>query len=121
MLHATSSPSADGEPKGRLGRMLQSQGIEVHEADESGVPGWIEQWCPDVISGHHAPTWALAAARHVGVPCIETFHGPHHLFGWAGRPKRHAVRICPQYCQSVNSYGDNTSRASPTSHPTGSL
>ena len=81
--------------------MLQSQGIEVHEADESGVPGWIEQGCPDVISGHHAPTWALAAARHVGVPCIETFHGPHHLFGadWQAEAARGAnlsaiVSVC---------------------------
>lgn len=92
VLHATSSPSANGEPRGRLGRMLQSQGIEVHEADESGVPGRIEQWRPDVISGHHAPTWALAAARHVGVPYVDTFHGSHHIFGadWQAEAARGA-------------------------------
>jgi glycosyltransferase involved in cell wall biosynthesis len=101
VLHATSSPSADGEPRGRLGRMLQSQGIEVHEADEGGAPGWIEQWRPDVISGHHAPAWALAAARQLGVPYVDTFHGSHHLFGadWQAEAARGAdlsaiVSVC---------------------------
>ena len=81
VLHATSRPSANGEPGGRLGRMLQSQGTEVHETDENGARGWIEQWHPDVISGHHAPRWVLAAAQHLGVPYVDTLHGSHDIFG----------------------------------------
>ena len=101
VLHATSSPSADGEPRGRLGRMLQSQGIEVHEAGESDVADWIERWRPDVISGHHAPAWALAAARRPGVPWVDTFHGSHDLFAadWQAEAARGAnlsaiVSVC---------------------------
>jgi glycosyltransferase involved in cell wall biosynthesis len=101
VLHATSSPSADGEPRGRLGRMLRSQGIEVHEAGESGVPGWIERWRPDVISGHHAPAWVLPAARRLGVPYVDTLHGAHDIFGadWQAEAARGAdlsaiVSVC---------------------------
>jgi glycosyltransferase involved in cell wall biosynthesis len=81
VLHATSDPSATGEPSGRLGRMLRSSGIEVHEADESGAPDWIERWCPEVISAHGAPDWVLAIAQRMGVPYIDNLHGMHMLFG----------------------------------------
>ena len=80
VLHATSNPSATGEPKGRLGRMLHSQGIEVHEANGRGAQGWIERWRPDVISTHHVPDWALAIVQRIGVPDVDTLHGAYHLF-----------------------------------------
>ena len=82
VLHATSSPSATGEPTGRLGRMLRANGIDVHEADESGAPGWVERWRPDVISAHGAPDWMLAVAQRVGVPYVDNLHGMHTHF-WA--------------------------------------
>ena len=82
VLHATSTPSATGEPTGRLGRMLQSCGIEVHEADEKHSLTWIEEWKPDVISGHGAPDWVLDIAQLVGVPYADNLHGMHMLF-WA--------------------------------------
>ena len=44
VLHATPDPSSTGEPSGRLGRMLQSSGIEVYEADESRALDWIQRW-----------------------------------------------------------------------------
>jgi glycosyltransferase involved in cell wall biosynthesis len=82
VLHGTSSPSANGEPSGRLGRMLQSSGIEVREADEGAARGWIERWRPDVISAHGAPAWVLDIARSAGVPYVDNLHGMHMLF-WA--------------------------------------
>lgn len=82
VLHVRSDPSATGEPSGRLGRMLQWSGIEVHEADESGAPGWVERWRPDVISAHGAlPAWVLAFAQHLGIPYVDTLHGMHDMFG----------------------------------------
>lgn len=81
VLHASRDPSVTGEPTGRLGRMLHSAGIEVHEAAEAGAPGWIEQWRPDVISAHHPPAWVLAIAQRLGVPYVDNLHGMHDLFG----------------------------------------
>jgi glycosyltransferase involved in cell wall biosynthesis len=80
VLHTRSDRPAPREP-GRLSRMLRSNGIEVHEADESGAQAWIERWRPDVISAHHAPGWVLATAQRVGVPYIDNLHGMHDLFG----------------------------------------
>jgi glycosyltransferase involved in cell wall biosynthesis len=82
VLHATSKPSATGEPSGRLGRMLLASGIEVHEADENGAPGWIERWRPDVVSAHGAPDWVLDVASDMGVRYVDNLHGMHMLF-WA--------------------------------------
>ena len=79
-MHARSDPSAGGEPRGRLGRMLQAQGVEVREADAAGARRWIEQWRPDVISAHHVPYWVLNIARDLGVPYVENLHGMHDLF-----------------------------------------
>jgi glycosyltransferase involved in cell wall biosynthesis len=80
-MHATSEPSADGQPRGRLGRMLRAQGIDVREADEAGARRWIERWRPEVISAHHAPRWVLDVAEDLGVPYVENLHGMHDLFG----------------------------------------
>lgn len=85
VLHARSDPSATGEPRGRLGRMLRSNGIEVHEADERSAPGWIERWRPDIISAHRAPDWVLTAAQRLSVPYVDTLHGMHYFFGAAWR------------------------------------
>jgi glycosyltransferase involved in cell wall biosynthesis len=81
VLHVRSDPSATGEPSGRLGRMLRLRGIEVHEANESGAPGWIERWRPDVISAHSALGWVLPIAQRVGVPFVDNLHGMHDLLG----------------------------------------
>ena len=80
VLHARSDPNAPQGPA-RLARMLQSNGIAVHEADESSAQAWIEQWHPDVISAHHAPAWVLNAAHRAGVPYVDNLHGMHDLFG----------------------------------------
>jgi glycosyltransferase involved in cell wall biosynthesis len=79
-MHARSDPSPGGEPRGRLGRMLQAQGVEVREADAAGARRWIEQWRPDVISAHHTPHWVLNIAQDLGVPYVENLHGMHDLF-----------------------------------------
>ena len=81
VLHATSEPSADGEPSGRLGRELRSSGIEVYEADRRGGIDWIERWCPDVISAHGAPDWVFAVAGRCGIPYVDNLHGLPRLFG----------------------------------------
>jgi glycosyltransferase involved in cell wall biosynthesis len=92
VLHATSWSSADGEPTGRLGRMLQLSGIEVHEADEIGAARLIRRWRPDVISGHGAPSWVLSIAQQSGVPYVDNLHGMHMLFGadWRAETARGA-------------------------------
>lgn len=102
VLHVKPDPSVTGEPNGRLGRMLRSNGIEVYEADEDGVRDWIRRWCPDVISAHGAlPTAVLAFAKRLGVPYIDTFHGMHDLFStdWSAEAARGAelsaiVSVC---------------------------
>lgn len=82
VLHATPAPSPTGEPSGRLGRMLRSSGIEVHEADESRALSWIERWRPDVITAHGAADWVLGIAQRLGVPYVDNLHGMHTHF-WA--------------------------------------
>lgn len=79
-MHARSDPSPDGQPRGRLGRMLQAQGIDTREADETGARRWIEHWQPEVITSHHAPRWVLDVADELGVPYVENLHGMHDLF-----------------------------------------
>jgi glycosyltransferase involved in cell wall biosynthesis len=82
VLHATSDPSATGEPSGRLGQMLRSAGIEVREADEQGASAWIQHWRPDVITAHGAPDWVLGIAERLGIPYVDNLHGMHTHF-WA--------------------------------------
>ncbi len=82
VLHATSRPSATGEPGGRLGHMLRSAGIEVREADEGRAAAWIEHWHPDVIAAHGAPDWVLGIAQRLGIPYVDNLHGMHTHF-WA--------------------------------------
>jgi glycosyltransferase involved in cell wall biosynthesis len=82
VLHATSDPSATGEPSGRLGQMLRSAGIEVREAGEQGASAWIQHWRPDVITAHGAPDWVLGIAERLGIPCVDNLHGMHTHF-WA--------------------------------------
>jgi glycosyltransferase involved in cell wall biosynthesis len=92
VLHATNTPSPTGKPTGRLGRMLQSSGIEVYEADESRARNWIEQWRPDVISAHGCPDWMVMAAQQFGVPYVDTLHGMHTHFSadWVAEAARAA-------------------------------
>jgi glycosyltransferase involved in cell wall biosynthesis len=93
VLDVTGDPSASGQPGGRLGRMLQASGVEVHETGERDAPGWIERWRPDVISAHGAlPACVLDAAQRVGAPFVDTLHGMHDLFGadWKAESARGA-------------------------------
>lgn len=89
-IHARPDPSDSGQPRGRLGRMLQMQGIEVCEADQTGLRRWIDRWQPDVISAHHAPGWALDVALDLGIPYVDNLHGMHDLFGadWRAQAER---------------------------------
>jgi len=82
VLHATADPSPTGEPTGRLGRMLRSNGIEVHEASANGALEWVRRWQPDVITAHGAPDWMLDIAQQAGVPYVDNLHGMHSHF-WA--------------------------------------
>jgi glycosyltransferase involved in cell wall biosynthesis len=82
VLHATSDPSATGDPSGRLGQMLQSAGIEVREADERAASAWIQHWRPDVITAHGAPDWVLDIAERLSIPYVDNLHGMHTHF-WA--------------------------------------
>lgn len=92
VLHATANPSSTGEPTGRLGRMLQSSGIEVYEADANGALDWIERWRPNVITAHGAPDWMVDIAQKVGVPYVDNLHGMHTHFGadWNAEAERTA-------------------------------
>jgi glycosyltransferase involved in cell wall biosynthesis len=93
VLDVQSHPSSNGQPRGYLGQVLRDGGIEVHETDEAGAPGWVSQWHPDVISAHGPlPGCVLAAANHLGVPYTETLHGMHDLFGadWRAEAARAA-------------------------------
>jgi glycosyltransferase involved in cell wall biosynthesis len=92
VLHATSDPLASGEPRGRLGCMLRSIGIDVHDVDYRGARGWIERWRPDVVSAHGAPDWAFAIAKDLGVPYVDNLHGMHKLFGVDWRWHAEAAR-----------------------------
>jgi glycosyltransferase involved in cell wall biosynthesis len=91
-LHATSDPSASGNPRGRIGRMLLSSGVEVREADERRALDWIKQWQPDVISAHGAPDWVLDIAHRFGVPYVDNLHGMLTLFraDWQAKAARNA-------------------------------
>jgi glycosyltransferase involved in cell wall biosynthesis len=81
VLDVTPEPAGSGRPSGQLGRMLLSNGIEVHETGEGSAPGWIERWRPDVISGHGSlPRCVLATAHRARVPYVDTLHGMHDLF-----------------------------------------
>jgi glycosyltransferase involved in cell wall biosynthesis len=82
VLHARPDPSTSGEPTGRLGRMLRSSGIDVHEASEADASEWIERWHPDVISSHGSPSeldWVLDIAERIEVPYVDTLHGGHEM------------------------------------------
>lgn len=90
VLHATDTPSATGQPTGRLGRMLQSSGIEVREANAEQALDWIRQWRPDVITAHGAPGWVLTIAQQLDVPYVDNLHGMHTHFAadWGAEAAR---------------------------------
>ena len=95
-------PAGAGAPAGRLGRLLRADGVEVHETGPDAAPGWIERWRPDVISIHGAvPGCVLDACQRIGVPCVETLHGMHDLFGadWQAEAAR-AGRLAAITCVS---------------------
>jgi glycosyltransferase involved in cell wall biosynthesis len=81
VLHATSEADREGHALGRVGRMLQLSGVEVHRADATEAPAWIERWCPNVISAHGAPKWVFDIARRSGIPYVDNLHGMYTLFG----------------------------------------
>jgi glycosyltransferase involved in cell wall biosynthesis len=84
VLHIRSDPAADGQPTGRLGRMLQSECIQVHEvhnANKNAAQHWLQWWRPDVISAHGAlPKWFFPICKRLGVPCVDTLHGMPNMF-----------------------------------------
>jgi glycosyltransferase involved in cell wall biosynthesis len=90
VLHALSDQAGTTEASGRLARMLDAQGIEVHAAGAEAGQRWIEQWRPDVISAHGAPDWVVSVAESLGVPYVDNLHGMHMLFGadWTEEAKR---------------------------------
>ncbi len=91
VLHIT--PTRSAPPGGSLARMLQLSGVEVHETDESGAASWVQEWRPDVISGHCVlPSWVLNIAESAGVPYVEVLHGMQGLFvaDWAAESARAA-------------------------------
>ena len=93
VLHIPPDPSADGQPTGRLARMLQCSGVEVREAWPSSAPDWIQRWHPDVISAHGTlPGWLLDTAQSQGVPYVETLHNIHGLYvtDWGAEAARAA-------------------------------
>ena len=95
VLDVRAAPSADGRPSGYLGQVLQSAGIEVHEADEAAAADWIQGWRPDVLAAHGAlPGCVLAAANLLAVPYVDTLHGMHDLFhaDWRAEAAR-AARV----------------------------
>jgi glycosyltransferase involved in cell wall biosynthesis len=91
VLHATPESDPEEQALGRIGRMLQLSGIEVHKADAKGAPGWIERWRPNVISAHGAPSWVFDIARRTGVPYVDNLHGMYRLFGADWRWHSHAT------------------------------
>jgi glycosyltransferase involved in cell wall biosynthesis len=94
VLHARTDPSPTGVPTGRLGRMLQTSGIEVIEADAKRALEWVKAWHPDVITAHGAPDWMISVAEEVGVPYVDNLHGMHTHFAadWHAEAER-AARI----------------------------
>jgi glycosyltransferase involved in cell wall biosynthesis len=90
VLHVTADPSSNGEPTGRLGRMLKASGIDVYETDETGALEWIKRWRPDVITAHGAPDWMVEIAQQAGVPYVDNLHGMHNHFwaNWSDEAKR---------------------------------
>ncbi|MFM2068054.1 MAG: hypothetical protein RLZZ584_2963 [Pseudomonadota bacterium] len=91
VLHAAArGGGADGAPAGRLGRALAAEGVEVRQFDPQRGERWLAAWQPDVISAHGAPAWVLAAATRLAIPCVETLHGMHSLFGadWSAEAVR---------------------------------
>ncbi|SDI98951.1 Glycosyltransferase involved in cell wall bisynthesis [Frankineae bacterium MT45] len=90
VLRTTDTPAPDGVSTGRLARMLQSEGITVLDHSAATAVAWMRDWDPAVISGHGQPDWAVAAAAELGVPCVDTLHGMHTLFGvdWAAERVR---------------------------------
>lgn len=93
VLDISPAPSATGRPSGRIGRALEASGAEIVEADRPRALAWMREWAPDVVSAHGAlPAWALPALCQSGVPCVETLHGMHDMFGanWAAEASRAA-------------------------------
>jgi glycosyltransferase involved in cell wall biosynthesis len=81
VLHARFDSSVWARPNGRVGRMLQSSGIEVRNADESDARAWIKQWRPDVISSQGAPQWVFGIAQDMGVPYVDYLLSSYNMNG----------------------------------------
>lgn len=77
------TPTDGTSPLGRLGQVLQKEGIEIANVGRGNCEAWIREWKPDVISIHGAPNWLLEAAARCSVPAIETLHGMHNEFNAA--------------------------------------
>ena len=92
VLCANSNATASRQPAGRIARMLQSSGVEVHEAGAGRALDWAHRWRPNVISAHGAPAWVFDMARRLGVPYVDNLHVMNGLLGRDWRWHSEAAR-----------------------------
>lgn len=81
VLHCPDERTREVGASNRLARELAAEGIQVRTLDADALDRWLDQWHPDVLSVHGAPTWVLRAAAARDVPVVETLHGMHSLLG----------------------------------------
>ena len=80
------TPRSEGEVATRL----RQAGVDVVEASREDACRALRQDPPDVVSTHATPGWLLEAALELGIPYVETLHGPDHLtVDWKGQMRRH--------------------------------
>ena len=87
VLHAGTHLAGQTGAGGRLAHALADDGVATVELSPESAPAWFASHRPDVVSGHYAPDWLLAAASDAGVPWVETLHGMHRFMDpkvWPG-------------------------------------
>jgi glycosyltransferase involved in cell wall biosynthesis len=92
VLCATSDEVAASQPTGRIARMLQSSGVEVHEVGANQALDWIQRRRPDVISSHGAPAWVFDIAKRAGIPYVDNLHSMNGVIGRDWRWHSQAAR-----------------------------
>jgi glycosyltransferase involved in cell wall biosynthesis len=92
VLCASSDAAVSRQPTGRIARMLQSSGVEVHESGASRALDWVRGFRPSVISAHGAPAWVFDMATSLGVPYVDNLHTMNGLVGRDWRWHSEAAR-----------------------------